>query len=225
MDPSLPPSLPPSPLAGGQKARIALARCCYSLPPPPPLAGGQKARIALARCCYSRAAVQLLDDPLSAVDPRVGRTLFDRALGPGGLLQVRTAGWHFDRALGNGGLRISRPFDPRPEAALSSPFPASPSPHHHPTTQPPGLHAYPADPPASVPASLRPRARPEGRAHPGTRDLGGGGGAEPARADSRCAAGSWEEMVGMHTGMRNGLCAVTLSPGYRWMMHGRRSPI
>jgi hypothetical protein len=41
-------------------------------------AGGQKARVALARAAYSGAAVQLLDDPLSAVDPRVGRILFDR---------------------------------------------------------------------------------------------------------------------------------------------------
>jgi ATP-binding cassette subfamily C (CFTR/MRP) protein 4 len=34
--------------------------------------------VALARAAYSGAAVQLLDDPLSAVDPRVGRQLFDR---------------------------------------------------------------------------------------------------------------------------------------------------
>ncbi|EFJ47496.1 hypothetical protein VOLCADRAFT_30254, partial [Volvox carteri f. nagariensis] len=50
------------------------------------LSGGQKARVALARACYSRPAVALLDDPLSAVDPRVGRDLFSRAIGPGGLL-------------------------------------------------------------------------------------------------------------------------------------------
>jgi ABC-type nitrate/sulfonate/bicarbonate transport system ATPase subunit len=34
--------------------------------------------VALARATYSRAQVQLLDDPLSAVDPRVGRQLFDK---------------------------------------------------------------------------------------------------------------------------------------------------
>ncbi|GLC33196.1 hypothetical protein PLESTB_000360400 [Pleodorina starrii] len=50
------------------------------------LSGGQKARVALARACYARPAVALLDDPLSAVDPRVGRDLFSRAIGPGGLL-------------------------------------------------------------------------------------------------------------------------------------------
>ncbi len=50
------------------------------------LSGGQKARVALARAVYGRPAVALLDDPLSAVDPRVGRQLFERAIGPGGLL-------------------------------------------------------------------------------------------------------------------------------------------
>ena len=42
--------------------------------------GGQKARVALARTCYCRPAVALLDDPLSAVDPRVARTLFSEAV-------------------------------------------------------------------------------------------------------------------------------------------------
>lgn len=49
-------------------------------------AGGQKARLALARAAYSRADIQLLDDPLSAVDPRVGRVLFQQCIGPGGLM-------------------------------------------------------------------------------------------------------------------------------------------
>ncbi|MEW5316893.1 MAG: hypothetical protein WDW38_008234 [Sanguina aurantia] len=44
------------------------------------LSGGQKARVALARACYSRAGIQLLDDPLSAVDPNVGRVLFAQAI-------------------------------------------------------------------------------------------------------------------------------------------------
>eukprot|EP00798_Chlamydomonas_sp_ICE-L_P022325 gene22325-29401_t len=52
------------------------------------LSGGQKARIALARSVYSRSSIHLLDDPLSAVDPRVGRTLFDKAIGPEGLMKV-----------------------------------------------------------------------------------------------------------------------------------------
>ncbi len=51
-------------------------------------AGGQKARLALARAAYSRADIMLLDDPLSAVDPRVGRILFQECLGPQGIMQV-----------------------------------------------------------------------------------------------------------------------------------------
>lgn len=51
------------------------------------LSGGQKARIGLARACYARADIYLLDDPLSAVDAHVGRHIFDKVLGPNGLLQ------------------------------------------------------------------------------------------------------------------------------------------
>ena len=39
------------------------------------ISGGQKARISLARACYSDADLYLLDDPLSAVDPRVAKRL------------------------------------------------------------------------------------------------------------------------------------------------------
>lgn len=42
------------------------------------LSGGQKARVGLARALYADASVYLLDDPLSAVDPHVGRELFDK---------------------------------------------------------------------------------------------------------------------------------------------------
>ncbi|GAA5894971.1 uncharacterized protein JCM6883_002275 [Sporobolomyces salmoneus] len=53
------------------------------------VSGGQKARIALARAVYARADIYLLDDPLSAVDAHVGRHLFDRVIGPNGLLKER----------------------------------------------------------------------------------------------------------------------------------------
>ena len=44
------------------------------------LSGGQRARIGLARAVYYDADVYLLDDPLSAVDPKVGNTLFTRTI-------------------------------------------------------------------------------------------------------------------------------------------------
>lgn len=42
------------------------------------VSGGQKARISLARACYSDAQILLLDDPLSAVDPHVANELFTK---------------------------------------------------------------------------------------------------------------------------------------------------
>eukprot|EP00210_Caulerpa_lentillifera_P006269 g5988.t1 len=44
------------------------------------LSGGQKARIALARAAYSNADINLLDDPFSAVDPKVGRIVFEKCI-------------------------------------------------------------------------------------------------------------------------------------------------
>ena len=44
------------------------------------LSGGQKARVGLARAVYSNADIYLLDDPLSAVDTKVGRKLFDSCI-------------------------------------------------------------------------------------------------------------------------------------------------
>ena len=45
------------------------------------VSGGQKARISLARACYSDADVILLDDPLSAVDPDVAEKIFKYCIG------------------------------------------------------------------------------------------------------------------------------------------------
>jgi ABC-type multidrug transport system fused ATPase/permease subunit len=53
------------------------------------LSGGQKARISLARTIYARADVYLLDDPLSSVDVHVARHLFDKVIGPNGLLRSK----------------------------------------------------------------------------------------------------------------------------------------
>ena len=45
-----------------------------------PITGGQKARISLARAIYREADIYLLDDPLSAVDTHVARHLFEHCM-------------------------------------------------------------------------------------------------------------------------------------------------
>ncbi|XP_062590611.1 multidrug resistance-associated protein 1-like isoform X1 [Saccostrea cucullata] len=54
------------------------------------ISGGQKQRVSLARAVYSNSNVYLLDDPLSAVDSHVGKHIFDRVIGPKGLLKNKT---------------------------------------------------------------------------------------------------------------------------------------
>ncbi|KAK3753079.1 hypothetical protein QZH41_019291, partial [Actinostola sp. cb2023] len=44
------------------------------------LSGGQRARVSLARAVYSDADIFLLDDPLSAVDAKVGQRIFDKCI-------------------------------------------------------------------------------------------------------------------------------------------------
>lgn len=54
------------------------------------LSGGQKQRVSMARACYSNADIFLLDDPLSAVDANVGKHIFERVIGPHGMLREKT---------------------------------------------------------------------------------------------------------------------------------------
>lgn len=54
------------------------------------LSGGQKQRVSLARAVYYNADVYLLDDPLSAVDSHVGKHIFERTIGPEGILRHKT---------------------------------------------------------------------------------------------------------------------------------------
>lgn len=45
--------------------------------------------MSLARAVYSNADLYLLDDPLSAVDVHVGKHLFEKLIGPSGLLKSK----------------------------------------------------------------------------------------------------------------------------------------
>ncbi|CAG5132940.1 unnamed protein product, partial [Candidula unifasciata] len=54
------------------------------------LSGGQKQRISLARAVYQDADVYLLDDPLSAVDAHVGKHIFEKVIGPKGMIRKKT---------------------------------------------------------------------------------------------------------------------------------------
>ncbi|XP_004749563.1 ATP-binding cassette sub-family C member 2 isoform X1 [Mustela putorius furo] len=54
------------------------------------LSGGQKQRISLARATYQDSDIYVLDDPLSAVDAHVGKHIFNKVLGPNGLLKGKT---------------------------------------------------------------------------------------------------------------------------------------
>ena len=53
------------------------------------MSGGQKQRVSLARAVYQDEDIYLLDDPLSAVDAHVGKHLFQKVIGPKGLLKYK----------------------------------------------------------------------------------------------------------------------------------------
>lgn len=53
------------------------------------LSGGQKARLSLARALYDKASFLVLDDMFSGLDNNTAARIFDRALGPTGLLRRR----------------------------------------------------------------------------------------------------------------------------------------
>ena len=55
------------------------------------LSGGQKQRVSLARAVYQEADIYLLDDPLSAVDSHVGKHIFDKVIGPDGMLRGKVS--------------------------------------------------------------------------------------------------------------------------------------
>ena len=44
------------------------------------VSGGQRQRLSIARAIYSGADVHLYDDPLSALDSKVGRRVFEQAI-------------------------------------------------------------------------------------------------------------------------------------------------
>jgi len=46
--------------------------------------------VSLARATYCNADIYLLDDPLSAVDAHVGKHIFEKVLGPKGMLKRKT---------------------------------------------------------------------------------------------------------------------------------------
>ncbi|XP_057633187.1 ATP-binding cassette sub-family C member 2 [Chionomys nivalis] len=54
------------------------------------LSGGQKQRVSLARATYQNTDIYILDDPLSAVDSHVGKHIFDKVVGPNGILKGKT---------------------------------------------------------------------------------------------------------------------------------------
>lgn len=51
--------------------------------------------MSLARAVYSNSDIYLLDDPLSAVDSHVAKHIFDKVIGPDGVLKGKVS-WHLE---------------------------------------------------------------------------------------------------------------------------------
>jgi len=47
--------------------------------------------VSLARAVYQEADVYYFDDPLSAIDSHVGKHIFDKVIGPEGLLKEKVS--------------------------------------------------------------------------------------------------------------------------------------
>lgn len=47
--------------------------------------------MSLARAVYQDADIYLLDDPLSAVDSNVGKHIFEKVIGPKGMLKHKVS--------------------------------------------------------------------------------------------------------------------------------------
>ncbi|XP_014278696.1 multidrug resistance-associated protein 1 isoform X2 [Halyomorpha halys] len=54
------------------------------------LSGGQKQRVSLARALYADCDIYFLDDPLSAVDSHVGKSIFEEVISSRGILKGKT---------------------------------------------------------------------------------------------------------------------------------------
>lgn len=55
------------------------------------LSGGQRQRINLARAVYTKADLYLIDDSLSAVDPKVAHHIFKEVIGRQGVLKHKVS--------------------------------------------------------------------------------------------------------------------------------------
>ena len=63
--------------------------------------------MSLARAVYQEADIYLLDDPLSAVDSHVGKHIFEKVVGPEGLLKGKVRRWCCNMGEGGEGEEIA----------------------------------------------------------------------------------------------------------------------